>query len=66
MLLAIAILSGIGFLLSIMNNMYKNGEFDADTIHTVVLVLSTWQLCLPISIIVICLVVVMVLDKLGS
>lgn len=52
MLLTIAILSGIGFILSIIENS-NNGKLDVNLLMATILVLSTWQGCLPLSIIII-------------
>ena len=56
MLLAIAILAGIGYLCSILDYINR-GQFNVSTFLAAILVISTWQSCLPFAIIVICITV---------
>jgi len=53
MMLAIAILSGIGYLLSFMSNLSKE-KIDVNLIFATILVISTWSV-LPLAITIICI-----------
>jgi hypothetical protein len=57
MILAIAILSSIGFVLTFLQNLIVDGKFDMDLIIATIVVISWWNICLPVSIIVIVLTV---------
>jgi hypothetical protein len=58
MMLTIAILSGIGYILSILRYVLKENRLDVDLIMATILVLSTWSvLPLAISILVISIVI---------
>lgn len=63
MLLTIAILSGIGFLFSFIDNLSEN-KCDVNLIMATILVLSTWQSCLPFAIIMI--VVTLIIGFFGA
>jgi hypothetical protein len=54
MMLTIAILSGIGFIVSIIKHA-KEKNLDVDLLFATILVLSTWESCFPLAIVVICL-----------
>jgi hypothetical protein len=56
-MLAIAIVSGVGYLLSIIKHASK-GKVDVDLILATVLILSTWSV-LPLAIVIIVFTVVM-------
>jgi hypothetical protein len=57
-MLTIAILSGIGYILSILRYVLKENRLDVDLIMATILVLSTWSvLPLAISILVISIVI---------
>jgi len=53
MLLAIAIISGVNYLFSFLKNL-ENGRWDVNVLTASILVLSTWNSCLPLSIIMMC------------
>jgi thiamine transporter ThiT len=51
-MLTIAILSGMGMILSIISNAL-NEKCDVNLIMATIFIISTWQMCLPLSIIAI-------------
>jgi hypothetical protein len=57
MILAIAILSLIGFVLKFLSNLLVHEKFDMDLITATIVVLAWWNICLPVSITVIVLTV---------
>ena len=56
MILAIAILSSIDFCLSFLRHLY-DGKLDVNLIAATIVVLAWWNICLPVSITVIVLTV---------
>lgn len=56
MILAIAILSSIDFVLSFLKHLL-NDKFDVNLITATIVVIAWWNICLPVSITVICLTV---------
>jgi hypothetical protein len=49
MMLAIAIISGIGMLLSIFDHL-SDGQIDMNLLFPTILILSTWESCFPLAI----------------
>jgi len=64
MILAIAIIAGIGFFFSIINDILS-GEANANLTLSAILVISTWS-CLPIAIIVMSITLIRLLIQLGT
>lgn len=62
MLLTIAILAGIGYIFSLISHI-ANEELDVNIIMATILVLSTWDSCFPLAIIVIILTIIIGLSK---
>lgn len=60
-MLAIAILSGINLLASLIYNIGYEDKFDVNLLTAAVFVLSTWQSCLPLAIIAMVLVFILFL-----
>ena len=48
MMLTISILSGINYLISIVKNI-QNGKIDVNIITASILIISTWESCLPLE-----------------
>lgn len=58
MMLTIAILAGLGYLISIFRHLSTDEpKLDVDLPISIILVLSTWESCLPLAIIVIILTI---------
>ena len=53
MLLTIAILSGIGVILSIINHAVNDDRADVNLIFAAIFTIVTWNLCFPLAIIMI-------------